>query len=87
MSMGARLFAHCGESGEKRPTGATPATLSCNCRLAGPVPLRPTRHFVPSSDHYLRPTREAIARWYRTIVPREGRIARSEWFDYTLVYS
>lgn len=25
---------------EKRPTGATPPTSSCNCRLAGPVPLR-----------------------------------------------
>jgi hypothetical protein len=24
----------------KRPTGTTPATSSCNCRLAGPVPLR-----------------------------------------------
>lgn len=23
----------------KRPTGITPPTLSCNCRLAGPVPL------------------------------------------------
>jgi hypothetical protein len=29
-----------GEASEKRPTGATPATSSCNCRLAGPVPLR-----------------------------------------------
>jgi hypothetical protein len=25
---------------EKRPAGATPPTFSCNCRLAGPVPLR-----------------------------------------------
>jgi hypothetical protein len=24
----------------KRPAGATPPTSSCNCRLAGPVPLR-----------------------------------------------
>jgi hypothetical protein len=24
----------------KRPTGATPPTFSCNCWLAGPVPLR-----------------------------------------------
>jgi hypothetical protein len=23
----------------KRPAGITPPTLSCNCRLAGPVPL------------------------------------------------
>jgi hypothetical protein len=25
---------------EKRPTGTTPSASSCNCRLAGPVPLR-----------------------------------------------
>jgi hypothetical protein len=29
---------------DQRPAGATPPTLSCNCRLAGPVPLLCTPH-------------------------------------------
>ena len=29
---------------EKGRRGATPPTLSCNCRLAGPVPLLCTPH-------------------------------------------
>jgi hypothetical protein len=31
-------------STKRRPAGATPPTLSCNCRLTGPVPLRCTLH-------------------------------------------
>jgi hypothetical protein len=33
---------------EKRPAGATPPTFSCNCRLAGPVPLRFSALRAPS---------------------------------------
>ena len=29
---------------KRRPAGATPPTFSCNCRLAGPVPLLCTPH-------------------------------------------
>jgi len=46
-----------------------------------------SRHCVPSRWCYLGTTTKAIARWYRAIVPREGRIPQSAWSDYTLVYS
>src|SRR5215475_15782833 len=72
MIMGALLFAQSREANEKRPTGATPATSSCNCRLAGPVPLRLS---ALSAIGYRYPgtTTEAIARWYCAVLLREGR--------------
>jgi len=39
---------------------------------------------LPSSYDFLRTTIEAIARWYRAIVPRDDCIPLSERPDYTL---
>jgi hypothetical protein len=59
---------------EKRPAGATPPTFSCNCRLAGPVPLRfsalraPSKtkirvalHLCNCPSGYVRHSRSALA--------------------------
>ena len=46
------------------PAGATPPTLSCNCRLAGPVPLLSA--FIGSTEHLVG----AIARGYEVTILR-----------------
>jgi hypothetical protein len=40
---------------KRRPVGATPPTFSCNCRLAGPVPLLCTRHLELAPGTWLTP--------------------------------
>ena len=62
---------------EKGPTGVTPPTSSCNCRLAGPVPLRLSA-LSRLTYCYLRTVTWAMALLYRVIVLREDRILQSE---------
>jgi hypothetical protein len=53
-----------------RPAGTTPPTLSCNCRLTGPVPLP----FTPNSaDHFV----DAIGREYDLTILRYARASES----------
>ena len=72
---GILLLAQGSEWSRERPTGVTPPTSSCNCRLTGPVPLRLSA--LRLTYCYLRTTTEAMARLYRVIVLMEDRIPRS----------
>src|SRR5206468_5702759 len=66
----------------KRPAGVTPPTLSCNCRLAGPVPLLciPVARtiLISSTRCRLTPLRIGIAEAYR------GRLTLSKRMEPTI---
>ncbi len=75
---GDALFAKCREvqlapGSRKRPAGVTPPTLSCNCRLVGPVPLLciplATSTLIGSTQRRLTPLHAGMAKRYR------GRLA------------
>src|ERR1700684_1220213 len=52
---------------KRRPAGATPPTLSCNCRLARPVPLLCTLHLEIAPGTWFTPLHAGMKR------PHEGR--------------
>src|SRR5260370_3456989 len=75
---GDALFAKCREvqlapGSRKRPAGVTPPTLSCNCRLVGPVPLLciplATSTLIVTTQRRLTPLHPGMAKRYR------GRLA------------
>jgi hypothetical protein len=51
---------------QEEAAGATPPTFSCNCRLAGPVPLLCTPHLIASTGYVI----DAITREYEMTLLR-----------------